>query len=407
MHMIAKYFKQYLSNYGSLPKLAWLILPLIIADTFVTAICLNISVYFIKVWHFEPLRIGMAISFYYGGSFIGALAGGILSLRYSSLMLSGISSIFLGLAFLRLVIIGDSIDLEAAMLGIGLLVHFLSINNLASFVKTANGDPAKKLQLIVLDFVIFNLGFSLSAFVLIRLNVLQINYILISIGFALLVLGGLTCCFRKIPVFNAPRLLKNEALCKPQSYSKMLFILLTVLCIGLIFSMIKVIYLPTIMQRFGENIISVFTVSMNPWLIFLLQPSLTNRLKHKNNAVCMAFGGLLIGLSYFFFGIASTLVFSILALILLTFGEMIYSPISKNALIGLFDNGREGFALGLWKAVFLGSGFIGPTFAGWLITKYNSMLVWDFCALLGLCCFLFSIFTDQRLNNFYKLKRIN
>lgn len=109
----------------------------------------------------------------------------------------------------------------------------------------------------------------------------------------------------------------------------------------------------------------------------------------------MGFGALITGLGYFLFGLSSSFWMTVSSLVFLTFGEMIYCPISKSNVISLFDHGREGFALGLWRAVFLGSGFLGPIFSGWMAQKYGNMLVWEFCGILGLIGLLLCMTISQ------------
>jgi MFS family permease len=196
-------------------------------------------------------------------------------------------------------------------------------------------------------------------------------------------------------------------LCRPKNYRVLLGILLSVIIVGLIFSMIKVVYAPTIENRFGDNGVSVLVASINPWIIFLLQPFLVNRLKNKDNVVVMGFGAFIIGLGYFLFGFSSSFWMTVFSLVFLTFGEMMYSPISKSIVISLFDHGREGFALGLWRAVFLGSGFVGPVFSGWIAQKYGNMLVWEFCGIFGISGLLLCLILNQGYKSSVEINRLN
>jgi predicted MFS family arabinose efflux permease len=399
--------KEFLGNYISIPLLAWLILPLILMDTFVSSLCLNISVYFTKVRHFEPFLIGEAVSLYYAGSFIGSLIGGALTLKFSSLRIASISSIFLGIGFLFLLNTKDVLDLNIMMLCIGLLTNLLSTSNLSSFIRTAKNDHSMKLKLVNLELAIFNLNFSISAYVLISLGIEQIDYVLIFTSICLCLLGIFAYCIKGIVIFSPPQVFNKERLCRPQNYRVLFGILLSVIIVGLIFSMIKVVYAPTIENRFGDNGVSVLVASINPWIIFLLQPFLVNRLKNKDNIVVMGFGAFIIGLGYLLFGFSSSFWMTVFSLVFLTFGEMIYSPISKSIVISLFDHGREGFALGLWRGVFLGSGFVGPVFSGWIAQKYGNMLVWEFCGIFGISCLLLCLILSQSYKYSVKINRLN
>ena len=68
----------------------------------------------------------------------------------------------------------------------------------------------------------------------------------------------------------------------------------------------------------------------------------------------------------------------------MTLGEMLFAPLSEITVISMFEDGREGFAISLWKVVYLGGGFIGPVLSGWLSEQYGDYLVWEFCGIFGL-----------------------
>lgn len=399
--------KSYLGNYISIPTLAWLILPLILMDTFVSSLCLNISVYFTKVKHFEQFFIGEAISLYYVGSFIGAWLGGTLSLKYSSLKIASLSSIFLGLGLLFLIKTGGSTELKIIILLIGVLTNFLSTNNLASFVRTAGTDNEMKLKLVNLDLAVFNLSFSLSAYVFIYLGVEKIQSVLIFTSMLLCILGLYAYSIRNIEIFSSPKISCKDKLCRPKNYKILIGILLTVGIVGLIFSMVKVIYAPTIEKRFGDNSVSVLIASINPWLIFLIQPLLVNYIKRTNNIVIMSLGSFIIGLGYFLFGYSVTLGMTIFSLFFLTLGEILYSPLSKSIIIALFEHGREGFALGLWRGVFLGSGFLGPIISGWVAQSYGDMYVWNICGTLGLSGLILGFLISKNYKYLIPIEKIN
>lgn len=276
---IASVTTEFLGNYISIPLLAWLVLPLILMDTFVTSICLNIAVYFTKVRHYEPFLIGETVSLYYAGSFIGSLLGGSLTLKFSSLKIASISSLLLGITFLCLLKTNDFFDLKITMLSVGLLANLLATSNLSSFIRTAKNDHGMKLKLINLQLAIFNLSFSASTYVLINLGIDQIDYVLIFTSIGLCIIGVFAYFIKDIPIFSPPEIVNKEKLCRPKNLNILVGILLSVVIVGLIFSMIKVIYAPTIERRFGDNGVSVLVASINPWIIFLVQPFFSQSLK--------------------------------------------------------------------------------------------------------------------------------
>ncbi|OGV31600.1 MAG: hypothetical protein A3E88_04000 [Legionellales bacterium RIFCSPHIGHO2_12_FULL_35_11] len=391
-------FIEFIKNYIIIPKLAWLLIPLMIVSTFVHALCLNISLYYSKIMHFHPLFIGKALSLFYLGTLIGALLSGFISLRISSLKISIYSAMGLGLLFLVLIQIQSLLILKVLMLLIGLFMSMLSIGNLTSFVKTAQGDSLKTLRLISLEMVIFNLSFSCSMYILFRLSAEKITHVFYCAGVLLIILGWVYLFFRKLTVFSATKVAIQQSSCKPKEINSLVILLFFVLIIGVIFSMIRVIYAPTIESRFGDSSVSVFVASVNPWLIFLVQPFLVNRLKTRNNWVVMGIGGFCIGLGYYLFGYATAVISSVFFLIVMTFGEILFAPMSEITVISMFEEGREGFAISLWSAVYRSGGFIGPLFSGWLATQYGEYLVWECCGIFGLIFLLLPLLSNNISN---------
>ena len=389
---------EFVGNYIAIPKFAWLIFPLLLIGTFTCALCLNISLYYTKVMHAQPLFIGKAVSLYYLGNLIGALLSGLINIRVASLKISALSSIGLGLFLMLLTHIQNSDILLLLMLLIGIFLSMVLINNLASFVSTAAGDRLNKLRLVTLELAVFNLCFSYSVYVLFKFSVEQITNVFLYTGSLLIGLGVIYLFSMKKFVVHANKTAIQRVSCKPNNIKILVVGLFFVLIMGLIFSMIKVIYTPTIEQRFGDTSVSVFVATVNPWLIFLVQPFLVNRVKVKNNLIVMGIGCFFVGLGYYLFGHATAVITSVFFLIVMTFGEMLFSSLSKSTIISSFEDQREGFALSVWKIVFQGGAFVGPVLSGWLTEEYGPYLVWDLCGILGIICILLPILCDALLS---------
>lgn len=391
-----RFFSEFIGNYINIPKLAWFIIPLILLDTFTTSICLNISLYVEKLYGLKEFAVGEVISSYYVGAFLGSMAGGALSVKYSTAIISSVGFLLLSIMFYIIGHNGTPSTLSLSMAVIGLVGNVVSISNVASFIKTANQNTVTRMRLINLELVLFNMSFSLGAAFLIELNKLELVYAMKIISMVFIVCSLYLWNIRNKDMFLPAQSKNREPLCAPKSISKFFLLLSSVFFVGLIFSMIKVVYTPTIAHRFGDNSLAVLVASVNPWVIIFVQPYLVNKIRNKENAILMGFGGLIIGAGYFLFGISSSFVAAVVILAVLTLGEILYSPLSKGIAMSCFDKRREGFAIGVWRSVFMGAGFLGPLLSGWVAQKYSDALVWDFCLALGILCFVTSII----LNNF-------
>jgi MFS family permease len=394
-----KTIKKILSLYFGMPKLTIALLPIVVLETLVNSFCLNISAYFKKVDFLQYDTIGQLISAYYLGCLFGAILGGILTLYINTTKISGWSFILLSFCFCNLLNPFNQWLIVFLMFFIGLLGTVVATSNITSLIRSVKENEYLKLKAISLDFVLFNLSYSFVTFILLDLSSIYIVSFINGLFLLLLLVGTGTLIFYRDPAFfPVKRNPMNSRFYFPKRKQEFLILMSMILCFGLIFSMVKVVFTPTLIERFGSNMISVTAASINPWVIFLIQPLLTNRIKNSNSIWFLGFGGLIVGLSYFMFGFVNSFMLTMFVLVLLTFGEMMFSPLSKHLNMELYGSGKEGLASGIWKAVFLGSGAIGPELSGYMAENYGTYIVWEFCAVLGLICFVLSAFLYQIKN---------
>ncbi|MGQ3888457.1 MFS transporter [Legionella sp. CNM-1927-20] len=387
-----KIVKNIIDIYLGVPSLTKRLLPVVITEHLVISFCLNISVYFKKVDHYHYSQIGQFISNYYWGCLLGALVGGTLTLYYRTTKISGLCLIALSGCLYSLFSSSSPGMINLAMFCLGGIGTIAATSNITSLIRSARGNNNYILKIISLELILFNLSFSFITFILLDLNIEYLTNFIESL-IILLVISGLWAFTFNHAIFRNSKSKRAQNFVFLPEYKLEFFILvIMILCFGLIFSMVKVIFTPTLIDRFGSNLLSVTAASINPWIIFCIQPLIIERVKKTNSTWFLGLGGLLVGLSYFLFGIATSFVLTTLSLILLTFGEMLFSPLSKHFAVQLYDEGQEGVASGLWKAVFLGSGVLGPKLSGYVAEYYSNYIVWKCCALLGMICFILSLF---------------
>lgn len=380
--------------YFGIPELTKKLLPLVILDHLVTALCLNIPAYFKKVNHLHYDLIGQFISFYYWGCLVGALIGGGLTLYYRSTKISGIGLIFLCLSLAALFKTQNYWLLLFSMFTLGCIGTTVATSNIASLLRSVNKDEKTRLKVLSIDLIVFNLCFSFSTYVLLGLKDSNIKNVVFTLCFFLVIGGIYLLGDFKSKLFDPTHASKNGNSAKkfslPESKPDFVLLISMVFCFGLIFSMVKVVFTPTLLDRYGSNFISVILASVNPWVVFAFQPLIVDRVRNTNSIWFLGLGGFIVGFSYFIFGNVSNISFVVFALVLLTFGEMMFAPLSKHINIQLYGEGKEGVASGVWKAVYLGSGAFGSEISGTLAEKYGSYIIWDVCGLLGILCFILS-----------------
>lgn len=124
-------------------------------------------------------------------------------------------------------------------------------------------------------------------------------------------------------------------------------------------------------------------LSLNALLVVLFQFPITRRLEKRPPMLMMALGALLLGGGFALYGVFTTFALFLVAMVVITAGEMIMIPIS-NALVIEYApedmRGRYNFVYGLsWGLAYAG----GPLLAGLVMDGPEAAWLWYACGLLG------------------------
>ena len=120
----------------------------------------------------------------------------------------------------------------------------------------------------------------------------------------------------------------------------------------------------------------------------------------------MALGTLLSGLGFALFGFVQTYSLAVVAMVILTIGEMIRAPVS-NALVAMFapedKRGRYMAAFGFsWGIPFA----IGPLMAGRVLDTGHGNWLWYACGILGILGTLCFLALNQSFQRSGKMSRV-
>lgn len=203
--------KKILNLYLGVPKLTKMLLPIVLLEHIVIAFCLNISAYFKKIDYFKYDIIGQFISTYYFGCLLGALIGGVLTLRFSTTKISGIGMIFVGADLYYLFGSLNQRLIGLLMFLLGLIGTIIATGNITSLIRTVK-EESVKLKVISLELILFNLAFSLVSFILLDLSSKEIFQFMKYFPFILFSAGILALIFIEILfllLFNMRLIIQN------------------------------------------------------------------------------------------------------------------------------------------------------------------------------------------------------
>ena len=125
-------------------------------------------------------------------------------------------------------------------------------------------------------------------------------------------------------------------------------------------------------------------LSINAAMVVLFQFMITRRIEKNPPMLMMAVGALFVAVGLFLYGVVSTFLLFVVAMAILTVGEMIAIPIA-NAVVASFApeemRGRYSFVYGnSWGISFA----VGPYLAGLVLDNYDPNLLWYACGILGM-----------------------
>jgi MFS family permease len=124
-------------------------------------------------------------------------------------------------------------------------------------------------------------------------------------------------------------------------------------------------------------------LSINAIIVVLFQFWVTRRLEKYKPLLMMAAGSLLYAIGFAMYGFVPTFALFIVAMIIITVGEMVVSPFQQSIVAGFAPEHMRGRYMAVSGLSWSISFTVGPYFAGLLLDSANPGLLWMFCGLIG------------------------
>ena len=124
-------------------------------------------------------------------------------------------------------------------------------------------------------------------------------------------------------------------------------------------------------------------LSINAIIVVLFQFGITRRLQHFKPLLMMAAGSMLYAVGFAMYGFVPTFALFIVAMIVITIGEMVVSPFQQSLVASFAPEHMRGRYMAVSGLSWSISFTVGPYFAGLLLDSANPQLLWAFCGLIG------------------------
>ena len=124
-------------------------------------------------------------------------------------------------------------------------------------------------------------------------------------------------------------------------------------------------------------------ISINALIVVVLQFWFSRRLQKYKPLLMMAAGSLFYAIGFAMYGVVSTYIYFVLAMVVITVGEMIVSPFQQALVAGFAPEEMRGRYMAVSGLSWGISFAIGPYFAGLILDSANPNLLWAICGLFG------------------------
>ncbi len=125
-------------------------------------------------------------------------------------------------------------------------------------------------------------------------------------------------------------------------------------------------------------------LSMNAAMVVLFQFAVTRRIAKYRPLVVMAVGTLLYAIGFGLYGFVSTFTLFLVAMVIITIGEMMTAPTSQALVAQLAPEDMRGRYMAVFGFTWVIPSAVGPLLAGLVMDNADPRLVWYAAGLLGL-----------------------
>ena len=125
-------------------------------------------------------------------------------------------------------------------------------------------------------------------------------------------------------------------------------------------------------------------ISLNAAMVVLFQYTITRRLRGYPPLLAMAFGTILLGLGFSMFGYTTTYPFFLLAMAIITLGEMVSVPVSSSLAAAFSREEMRGRYMAVYGLSWMIPEALGVTLGGIVMDNYDPRLLWYLTGSLAL-----------------------
>lgn len=394
-----KLFRSYIESFGGLRKEIWLLSLITLINRAGTMVIPFLSLYLTKNRGFSLDEVGWILSFFGLGSVTGSWLGGKLTDKFGHYKtmagsLIGSSVLFVLLQFPE--------SFWAICVGIYLVMTVADIFRPAVFVAiSAYSKPQNRTRSVTLIRLAINLGFSAGPAIG--------GFIIATAGYSgLFWVDGITCLAAGILLLKllhpkrATSEPEMEITSKSTAFADRSYLLFIFAMI--IFGFIFIQYFSTMplfyseYHHLDEEQIGLL-LGLNGLVIFLFEMPLIKFMESREHSLIyyIVLGTLITGLSFLAINLTDWIGILVVAMLMVTLGEMIAFPFSNSFALSRSDGKKKGSYMALYSIAFSVSHIFGHNSGMHLIDSLGFHWTWYIMVALAMVACLVLIWLKFRL----------
>lgn len=379
-----KLLNNILTGYRGFSLRTWIAIFSTFVDSIGTSVSIFLTLYLSIVIKMPIPLIGLIISFFGVGTFLGAYGGGFLCDKFDHRQLSIVMLFGSGTAISLIPLFNNMIALLIIVISAGLFYGMFKPANTLNLINDAS--PNDQARINGLYRVAVNLGMGAASL---------IGGILASIYFPLVFwFDGITSAIAALILFLFYRASflpipiqhkKSKDLSSPVSIDKRVLIFCILLLVNcLVFFQIRTTYPLFLNTNYRINATTFgYLYLLNCMMIVLLEVPILNAVKNYNQIMIAAMGSSLLCASMFILPFNSQIIWAIFSCILLTLGEILLFSTMLTLIISRSTEYNKGKYIGFYQSMFSLASILAPILGG-SIYSIHPPLLWYGCGLIGL-----------------------
>jgi predicted MFS family arabinose efflux permease len=386
-----KLYTDYLNTFKGLSKEVWWLALITLINRAGTMVIPFLSLYLTESLDFKLSDIGWIMSFFGLGSMVGSWLGGKLTDTFGFYKVMFLSLLGTGVAFILMQFVRTFVGFCS---GIFVLMLIADMFRPAMFVALSSySKPENKTRSVTLIRLAINLGFSAGPAIG--------GLIIISLGYSgLFWIDGVTCLlagFLLLHVLNPKKAkvldeIKVENPVSAYSDKAFLVFLIGIMLFGAVFLQ----YFSTMPLYYKEvHYLSEMEIGLllglNGFVIFLLEMPLVKWLENGKytKSGLMLFGAILMALSFVIINLTSWVGVLVVAMMLMTIGEMIAFPFSNAFAMDRAKKGNQGEYMALYSIAFSFAHIFSHNSGMQLVNSLGFESTWNIVFGVAVLCIVF------------------